>query len=270
MSELEILTRQLHRERAARQQAESLLEEKSRELYLANEELNLLANDLRQQVELTTAILSAAAEGVITFDERGQIERFNPAAERIFACPSADFAQWTVQRLIDEGLNGFQSSAELLGRKADGSLFPMTWSVSELPLHEHRLFVAVVHDLTHRKELESRVIRAEKMESLGRLAAGVAHEINTPMQFIGDNLRFLRSVLSDVQFTQVAQVPNSDWQELVTEIPEAIDQALAGAERVTTIVKAVKEIAEGGSDDLLTTDLLNEISSCDRLTGASL
>ena len=90
MPDSELLARKLQRERRARELAESLLEAKSRELYRANQELQQFASDLRKQAELTGAILNGAAEAIITFDDRGVIESFNPAAERMFGYTSTE------------------------------------------------------------------------------------------------------------------------------------------------------------------------------------
>ena len=81
-----VLERRIGRERAARREAERLLEEKSREVFLANEELSKLAEQAQQQADQLRAIVDHVGEGIITYNDAGQILSFNVAAEKIFAC----------------------------------------------------------------------------------------------------------------------------------------------------------------------------------------
>ena len=119
--------------------------------------------------------------------------------------------------------------------------------------------------------------QAQKLESIGQLAAGVAHELNTPIQFIGDNVRFLQGAfaeLSDlldayralraaaeghVDASLVDAVARreaaADLEYLTAEIPSAIDQTLDGIGRVATIVRALKEFAHPDQKDMTATDL---------------
>jgi two-component system NtrC family sensor kinase len=123
------------------------------------------------------------------------------------------------------------------------------------------------------KELQrtqTRLLHAQKMESVGQLAAGIGHEINTPTQFISSNIEFLEGAFADVRrlvgiLEKVVQAITSgraiaeagreaanlldelDWQYLDTEIPAAIGQSKEGLKRVTTIVQAMKEFSHPGS-----------------------
>jgi signal transduction histidine kinase len=111
---------------------------------------------------------------------------------------------------------------------------------------------------------------------MGSLAAGIAHEINTPMQFIGDNTRFLedtfrslvtviatyRAVITQTEPTQDATIAAAhDLPYLLEEAPKAIQQTLDGVQRVTAIVKAMKDFAHPGNDELAPTDLNQAIDS---------
>lgn len=136
----------------------------------------------------------------------------------------------------------------------------------------------------HMQEMEIQLQHQAKLESIGQLAAGIAHEINTPTQFIGDNIRFLSDGFSELtalfdQYQKVIQnckegdlvsgqinqvhesIAQSDLDYLMTEIPNAIDQSLDGVERVAKIVKAMKEFSHPGGDEMSRTDLNQAIDS---------
>lgn len=106
-------------------------------------------------------------------------------------------------------------------------------------------------DARRARALERDLEQARKMESLGVLASGIAHEINTPMQYIGDNLHFLKRAFEAVEtaltFSDVrsdASVPDdAELSYLLTEVPLALEQSLEGSRRVAEIVEAVRLFA---------------------------
>lgn len=120
------------------------------------------------------------------------------------------------------------------------------------------------------KATQSQLLAAQKMEAIGGLAAGIAHEINTPIQFVSDNTSFVRDgmgTLTDLAKEQAALLDRlrdhpdlgaeitelvekwerSDCDFLIEEMPDAIDETIEGANRVAEIVRAMKEFAHPGS-----------------------
>ncbi|MEO8061653.1 MAG: ATP-binding protein [Pseudomonadota bacterium] len=99
---------------------------------------------------------------------------------------------------------------------------------------------------------------AQKLEALGRLAAGVAHEINTPIQYISDNVTFMRDSLDDfvkvISAYEMSVDQGNEMAEqvelsyLMNELPKSIDRTQEGVRRVANIVRAMKEFSHPGSD----------------------
>lgn len=136
-------------------------------------------------------------------------------------------------------------------------------------------------DITERKLLEGSLAQSQKMESIGQLASGVAHEINTPIQYISDNLAFLQSGFNDLlRYTsELGELVNklngsdSDSDEVkelkkstdlkfnMLEIPTAIEQSMEGAQRVSRIVGALKEFAHPGGREKTFIDVNRAIAS---------
>src|SRR5688572_15435149 len=147
-------------------------------------------------------------------------------------------------------------------------------------------FVGIATDITQsvedsriKKELQDRVesreqerdrlaleLRmAQKLEAVGRLAAGVAHEINTPMQYVSDNVTFLSESVEDLASVisayrvdrargdEVATEVEADY--LLTELPKAMQRARDGVKRVTDIVRAMKEFSHPSTDARSSADI---------------
>lgn len=215
VSDLEMRNRAYEREKAARKDAEQLLESKSRELYNTNQRLTQLAAELKEQVEHTQAIVDSAAEGIVVFNHSGQILTFNPAAQAIFGddskqsvgrhichyLPGATFCDSDGCILPERLGSGPESAvnADLIGVHRDGHRIPLDIVVNAIQHGDHRNYTVLLRDLTKRRQLELQLSQAQKMEAVGQLAAGIAHEINTPIQYVGDNIRFLNTSFQDLR-----------------------------------------------------------------------
>lgn len=134
------------------------------------------------------------------------------------------------------------------------------------------------------QQLHVRLAQSQKLESIGELAAGIAHEINTPIQYVGDNTRFVQGACNDLTgileccqkliATEVSEdesvkttselralIEEADVEYLLEEIPTAITQTLEGVDRVTNIVRAMKEFAHPGVSEMTLFDLAKSIEN---------
>jgi signal transduction histidine kinase len=118
-----------------------------------------------------------------------------------------------------------------------------------------------------REAVEVELGLAQKLESVGRLASGIAHEINTPIQYISDSVHFLRSAFTDMIATRQNGAAagdagqDADMEFLIDEVPRAVDRTLHGVERVATIVRAMKDFAHPDGTDKASADLNRAIET---------
>jgi PAS domain S-box-containing protein len=146
-----------------------------------------------------------------------------------------------------------------------------------------RVLRGIMLDVTGRKKLEAELAQAQKLESVGRLAAGIAHEINTPIQFVSDSIHFLRDGTDDLsrliahyralhqasssgippeELARITRVEQEvDLAYLLEKMPTALDRAQDGLQRVADIVRSMKEFAHPDQKEKAAADLNQSIAS---------
>ncbi len=133
-----------------------------------------------------------------------------------------------------------------------------------------------VHDVTEKKRLELELRHSQKLEAVGTLAAGIAHEINTPIQFVGDNTHFLNQSFTALlalhaKYRKIFEVSvgaaspehrelrqaeeEADLAYLFPEVPKALSQTLDGVAQVARIVRAMKDFAHPGAESQAPADI---------------
>ena len=134
------------------------------------------------------------------------------------------------------------------------------------------------HEIREKKKAQAQLLHAQKMESVGQLAAGIAHEINTPIQFISSNLNFIQESKDDLfdiigklkaqaphaeaaqaiesQITSLADILDEhDFEFVEEELPKAIEQSIEGTRRVSTIVQAMKTFSHPSTESFATANI---------------
>jgi PAS domain S-box-containing protein len=173
--------------------------------------------EVQRQESRLRAIVDYAVDGIMTLDEAGLIESFNPAAERLFGYPASAVVGCNIRMLLsgsgghltEDGQVGRPAAMEIVsmvtGQRADGTTFPMECSVSEVDLGARRMYMGVVRDVTMRNAYEDALIKARlaaevASQAKGDFLANMSHEMRTPLNaIIGLTDFLLRTPLSSDQ-----------------------------------------------------------------------
>ena len=170
---------------------------------------------LRLNEAMLAGILASAMDAIITVDEAQRIVLFNSAAEKVFRCPAVEALGQPVDRFIPnrfhavhrEHVKMFSETHTtqrtmgrlhpLYGLRNDGEEFPLEATISQVEADGHKLFTVIIRDLTEKKRLESQFLRAQRMESIGALAGGIAHDLNNVLSPILTAVELLQMRFTD-------------------------------------------------------------------------
>ena len=229
---------------------------------------------------------------ICILDLEGRVKTWNAGAEHINGYQAVEIVGQPVAKFFPpDDLAEGKPAALLAQARAQGRTVHEGWNVrkdgSQFWAHttltairdesgQLRGFTKITHDLTERRKsdedrrvMEAQLRQAQKLEAIGQLAAGIAHEINTPTQYAEHNLRFLqesfanlKNILDHYQILFIAAQAGKVSPELIQEIqkllaqvdpgpllgeiPQAISEALEGTERIAKIVRAMKEFSHPG------------------------
>lgn len=237
---------------------------------------NLRASETRAE-----AILATTVDAVVVIDERGTVETVNPAAERMFGYAAEELLGQNVSVLMPDPYHrehdGYLANylrtgqkkiigigREVVGRRKDGTVFPMDLAVSEARVGEHRAFVGIVRDITARRQAEEalrdshrqleqalsalqtqgeevkvmsrQLWQAAKLAAVGELAASIAHELNNPLATVGLRVESLLSQTdTDDPRRRELEVAEQELDRMAHLVANLLQFSRRGSQRVSSV-----------------------------------
>jgi two-component system, LuxR family, sensor kinase FixL len=245
-----------------------------------------IARTSTQDVEARTAhlqsILDSIPDAMVVINERGLIQSFSSAAERLFGFTAADVIGKNVKILMpspyrehhDGYIERYLRTSErriigigrvVVGQRSDGSTFPMELAVGEMHGREQRFFTGFIRDLTERQltearmqELQSELVHMSRLTAMGEMASALAHELNQPLAAIANYMKGSRRLLENRQ--------DQGLNVLRDAMEKAADQAL----RAGDIIRRLRDFVSRGETERRVEDVkkLIEEASALALVGA--
>jgi two-component system sensor kinase FixL len=228
------------------------------------EGLTLGGAPLPEREALLRAILETSPDGLITIDEDGIIQSFNPAAERMFGYDAVEVIGRNVSCLMpspyreehDAYLERFRRTGEkriigigreVLGQCRDGTIFPLELAVGEVQAAGRRLFAGFVKDVSARQqseqrlqELQSELVHVARLSAMGEMASALAHELNQPLTAI-------------INYAQTARgLVERRREEAASGLVSLLEKTVQQASRAGQIIRRLRQfIAKGETDRAL-------------------
>lgn len=261
---------------------EKIISEKTQQLTEMNKEITDINSALDAEKEFLETILESIGDGVISTDLEGNIIFANKSAKTILAMNEYELIGAKIKEVfqniienheskainyfdiqLDENFKTIENKQVIINTKDNKrKILNIKSSVIKNKSGYTQGIVFVLNDKTEIINIETQLALSQKMESIGQLAAGIAHEINTPLQYVGDNVKFLDNAfysLTDFLKTMKNLISKTDMKEiqeeilkiekeldldyLLDEIPNAFEQTHVGIQRVSQIILAMRDFA---------------------------
>src|SRR5215510_1907044 len=218
---------------------------------------------LQEREARLRSILETAQDAIIVIDERGIMESYSPAAERLFGYSADEALGRNVNMLMpspyrerhDSYLEHYLRTGErriigigrvVVGRRKDGSTFPMELAVGEASVNGRRVFTGFIRDLTERQLTENRLqelLHVSRLSDVGQMASALAHELNQPLAAIVNYVQATRRML------QASAAPTAP------RLLETMDKAVAQAARAGEIIQHLRSFIRKGETERSLEDL---------------
>jgi PAS domain S-box-containing protein len=267
-----------------------------------NKSVAYRSGEIKQEIEqvissLPTIIIGLSRDNNIALWNAKAEEVLGTGAERVLGMHISQCGiDWNWDKILDGIIHSRYHNSptrvdDIEFARPDGEIRYLGITVNPLNGDDDSILGLTIigADITDRKKMESQLQQSHKMEAIGQLAAGIAHEINTPVQFVGDNTRFFQESFDDLmqiikqqQESLEAARSNSltddlvekteklieeiDLEYLEEEIPVAIEHSLKGVERIAKIVQAMKIFAHPGMVAREPVDINEEIGKTITIT----
>ncbi|NDV24288.1 PAS domain S-box protein [Desulfovibrio sp. JC022] len=288
--------------RMLNEQLEQLVDERTADLTRKTEELTVevaerkkAETEIRQNRELLRSLLDGISAAFLIIDlEKRTIAETNEVAENMFGLSRGKILGRNCDRIFaDQGQYleeicprsyETESIRETIILDNDGHTLPVTRHVLPITIGSRPHLAVILFDISERKNLERKLEMARKLESIGRLASGIAHEINTPIQYVGNSVLFQKEAFAD--FLKIHKMDSrildecrksglfpdllkkrdrvaedEDLEFLVDEIPQSCDRAQEGVSRVAGIVQAMKDFSHPGQQKKQPANINNLITN---------
>ncbi len=214
-------------------------------------------------------IVETLTDGVALVNADGSIRRANSALVRLSGYTADDLTGMAIETLIDRDPEA-PSEIDDLRRElihAEGTRIPVSVSIAVLRERQQNELgtVMVVRDLRELEQLRRSSLTHARLAAVGELAAGLAHEINNPVAFVGSNLRLLQHHWQRVAVDDPEDLPPTERATLVAEGRDLIAESIEGVERAAEIVRGVKNFTHAGSSERTRAKLGDLIEDCLRM-----
>jgi len=250
--------------------------------------------------QFQTELISKMSSILICVDEKNFVTQWNTVAEKIFGIKNSEITgqpfaesgiQWEWKKVKNAiSLCREQSQPvmidELRFMRLDGKEGFLEIKLDPVNIENDISSTVLLYgnEITERKNLEEQLIQAQKMEAIGRLASGIIHEINTPIQYVNNNIYFLKesflsisnlyedyqNILEELKKSNMYpaflmraknKMDEADIDFLLEEIPSAIEQSQEGIQKVADIIKSMRTLVHRRTTEKTSIDINKLIES---------